>query len=243
VNSQPTGHTGWRDLALNALTGAVAATAAVIYGTLALAYSRFYAELGIRPADAGVQFGAGLAGAAGLTFWVVAIAAAMTIVGVLLWRLMRWLRGHAKTTSLREKPGARDVVLFGTASVVVVGLGLIAHFMVTADSWADRVKHGQPVEPVTIGGIEILGARADLARVEAIAEGEQSSTLRALEQRPAANPELLYLGRSSTSVVLYDSHSHRSEHIPSAYVIVTSLNCETKLSKERACKRLRERDR
>jgi hypothetical protein len=215
--------------------------AAVIYGALALAYSRFYAELGVRPADAGVEFGAGLAGAAGLTFCVVAVAAVMTIVGAAVLRVTR-LRGHANTQNGRAKLG-RTVVLLATLSVVVVGLGFIAYFTVVADSWADRVKRGEPVEPLAIGNIEILGARADLARIEAVAEGQKSSTLRELEQRSIANPRLLYLGRSSTGIVLYDSKNHHAVHIPRTYVIVTSLNCETKNSKDRACERLRERDR
>lgn len=217
--------------------------ATVIYGALALAYSRFYAELGVRPADVGVQFGTGLAGAAGLTFGIVAVAAAMTIIGAALWILAGRLLGRTRLSFFQEKVSGRGVVLAAAATVVILGLGFTGYFMFTADSWADRVKQGKPVEPVMIIGVEILGVRADLAQVEPVADGDESATLRALERRPDVNPELLYLGRSSAAVILYDSKTQSAEHIPDAYVIVTALNCETKMSKAKACVRLRERER
>jgi hypothetical protein len=242
VTSHSDDGSAWRDLAINALTGAVAVLAAVIYGILALAYSKFYAELGVRPADAGVEFGAGLAGSAGLTFFIVVMAAALTGVGVAVWRVTRPLRRRAPSTLLTKDVTPRVAVQAGAAMVGLVGVVFVLRFIIAADQWADRVKRGEPVEPLSFAKVEVLGARADLVQVEAVGDGTESTKLQALEKRSRQNPELLYLGRSSTHVLLYDSQLQRTVQIPSGSVVVTAFNCETKLSTDPACQRLRNGD-
>src|SRR5919106_5359470 len=66
---------GLRDFALKAFPVGVALGAGAVYGLLILAYSEFYKELGVRPADVGLDYGRGLGGAAGLALFAVVMFA------------------------------------------------------------------------------------------------------------------------------------------------------------------------
>jgi hypothetical protein len=75
----------WRELPA-ALGAAVLVSGVVVYGLLATAYDKFYSELGLTPADVGVQYGQALGGTAALTILVVLSMAATTGV---FWLLLR----------------------------------------------------------------------------------------------------------------------------------------------------------
>lgn len=58
----------WKDAP--GIIGAIAfLSGVVIYGLLATAYDKFYAELGLTPADVGMQYGKTLGGAAPRPSW------------------------------------------------------------------------------------------------------------------------------------------------------------------------------
>ncbi|HEV2061050.1 MAG TPA: hypothetical protein VGR11_16990, partial [Solirubrobacteraceae bacterium] len=67
----------------------VAVGAALGYGVLILSYSEFYAELGVRPGDVGLEFGPGLGGIAGVAVLLIGGGAA---AGFLYVALSRWLK-------------------------------------------------------------------------------------------------------------------------------------------------------
>jgi hypothetical protein len=239
----------WRLLAIQTLAGVAAVLTAVIYGVLTLAYSKFYAELGVRPADAGVTYGAGLAGAAGVTIAILLISVVvLALVAVLAAgiRVALWLFKRPLPKLLTKVGPERLAVMVGAALALILGIVYVVTFVEAADEWADRVKGGEPVEPITISigfagvgtDVEILGVRADFARIELVGDGDDSLRLRELARRPLASPELFYLGRSSADVLLYDSQSQRSDQVPSDLVVVTVFNCETARSEDPACVQL-----
>ena len=47
--------------------------------------------------------------------------------------------------------------------------------------------------------------------------------------------ELMYLGRTSSTVVLYDPESQHAIYVPAAMVMVETSNCETKFNREAKC--------
>src|SRR5215211_6527699 len=60
----------WLKDATSIVGGVIVAAGVVVYGLLATAYDKFYAELGLTPADVGMQYGKTLGGAAALTVLV-----------------------------------------------------------------------------------------------------------------------------------------------------------------------------
>jgi hypothetical protein len=84
----------WRELPA-ALGAAVLASGVVVYGLLAAAYDKFYSELGLTPADVGVQYGKTLGGTAALTILVVLSMAAATGV---FWLLLQRFKSAGKPT-------------------------------------------------------------------------------------------------------------------------------------------------
>lgn len=239
----------WRIFAIETLGVVAAVLTAVIYGVLTLAYSKFYAELAVRPADAGVTYGAGLAGAAGVTITILGISAVvLALVGVLLAGIRVTLRLLRRSLDERlTKVGlGRLAVVLGAAVALIFGIVYVVTFIEAADEWADRVKAGEPVEPITIfiglrgvgADVEVLGVRADFARIEPVGDGDDSPRLQELVKRPLDTPELFYLGRSNAGVLLYDSQTQLSDQIPSDLVVVTVVNCETAGSRDPACIRL-----
>jgi hypothetical protein len=78
----------------------VALGAGVVYGLLILAYSEFYKELGVRPADVGLDYGRGLGGAAGLAL----LAVVVFVVPAGAYLLVRMLRKR-RSSSTSEARG------------------------------------------------------------------------------------------------------------------------------------------
>lgn len=80
ANTSPSGPMSWWK-EVPALVGAVAlTTGVVVYGLLATAYDKFYAELGLTPADVGMQYGKALGGTAALTILVFMSTASLTFI-------------------------------------------------------------------------------------------------------------------------------------------------------------------
>jgi hypothetical protein len=113
--------------------------------------------------------------------------------------------------------------------VCVLFAGLFAR---AANTRADQVKAGLPVEPVRIAGIEILSVRADLAKVKPIdLNARPSSALEELRGRD----KLFYLGRTAGTLVLYDANTQSSWHVPASTLALRVANCETRRVTDPAC--------
>ena len=141
-----------------ALPAAFAVGAALVYGLLILAYSEFYSELGVRPSEVGLQYGPGVGGIAGVAIVVVIVV----VMSLLLFFVGRraYARLAPEKLPRRRSPVSVLMVSLVVVSVCVLVAGLFAR---AANTRADRVKQGLPVEPVRIAGIELLSVRADLA--------------------------------------------------------------------------------
>jgi hypothetical protein len=200
-----------------ALIPAVAAVgAALAYGVLILSYSEFYAELGVRPGDVGLEYGPGLGGIAGV--------AVLLILGLaVLWlyvEISRWMTRRSDSGARkRRRPFLIGAVIVGGLTVAVIAFFLIDD----AREAAAKARNGTPVGPLTLKGVEVVALRADRAEViPADPQAANSETYRQLKNREP----LMYLGRSGSGLVLYDPDRERSWQIPASMFTVRTLNCE-----------------
>jgi len=116
----------WKDAP--GIVGALALlSGVVVYGLLATAYDKFYAELGLTPADVGMQYGKTLGGAAALTILV------FVVMGACTWAFQALLRSHAFQSASRE---LRTAVV---AIAAAVGLALLVASVATGGVLAGLV--------------------------------------------------------------------------------------------------------
>jgi len=211
----------------SALPAALALGAALVYGLLILAYSEFYSELGVRPSEVGLQYGPGVGGIAGVAIVLLVVV----VISLLLFVIVR--RAFPRIAAKESEEG-RSPLFLATVCLVVVSvcISVAALFARAANSRADRVKLGLPVEPVRIAGIELLSVRADLAEVTPTdLNARPSSGLEHLRGRE----KLLYLGRNSGTLVLYDANTQSSWHVPASALAVRVANCETRHATDPDC--------
>lgn len=182
----------WRELVVTVAAPLLAIATALLYGILVLAYSEFHAELGVRPVDAGVNYGPGLGGAAGIVALIAGLSlvlTAITLAGCWAAPLLRTRHrshpddpdadGVAETAT--AEPVSRRSAVSGVAKAVVstaavwgcVIAVLLAGWLINgANNRADAVKRGKPLEPLRVFGLELLSIRADIADVEILRSGE-----------------------------------------------------------------------
>jgi hypothetical protein len=130
--------------------------AVLVYGFLILTYSQFYAELGVRSSEVGVQYGPGVGGIAGVALVLIVFAGLPAAIYALA------ARRYPKLATHRAIALAAAVILVGVCALTV------AFFVKEADDRADRVKKGAPLEPVRFIGLEILSMGADLASLRPV---------------------------------------------------------------------------
>lgn len=201
--------------------GAVVALAGIfIFGVLMLAYGQFYRELGVSLNDAGVEYGKALGGVAGLT--IVLLVSTMLVAGVV------WIAATLKGGSVEFLP-----TLYCT--FILLALAAAVALPVIANSRADAVKTGKPVESVRIPviGVEILATRAAPADVQLIQSEEGTKLAQSLG---ALRPPLFYIGQGRGEIVLYDQPAQQAIFVPSNLVgLLEVRNCETKRSDKKIC--------
>lgn len=111
----------------------------VVYGLLTVAYDTFYAELGLTPADVGVQYGSSIGGAAALTVVVFLITAGL---GTALWLGL-------------TRPILTNMTTASPTRAVIVGLMLAGALVVLAAFLIDDsalLVAGWAVVAVLLGG-------------------------------------------------------------------------------------------
>jgi hypothetical protein len=110
------------------IVGAIAlVSGVVVYGLLATAYDKFYSELGLTPADVGVQYGKTLGGAAALTILVLMV---MVLCTWGFWALL--VNGGFRSESGRW----RTAVVAVTA---VIGVAVLASTVLTVGAFSGVV--------------------------------------------------------------------------------------------------------
>jgi hypothetical protein len=229
ASSDPTRKNIVEEIAI-VLPVALAVGAALVYGLLIVAYSEFYSELGVRPSDVGLQYGPGVGGIAGVAIVLVfVVLMSLLLLVVIGRRAFPWLADDDEGSTRWRSPVLVLTVSLVVFLVCVLFAGLFAR---AANTRADQVKAGLPVEPVRIAGIDVLSVRADLAKVKPIdLNARPSSALQELRGRD----KLFYLGRTAGTLVLYDANTQSSWHVPASALALRVANCETRRATDPAC--------
>jgi hypothetical protein len=221
-----------------------------VYGLLILAYSQFYAELGVRPSEVGLQYGPGIGGIAGVAIVLVLASAGVCILYAAVELARSAFRRPPRPAPHRRAAGdgrtkveelwalwpdhLRDRRTIAVRVIVItltVSLVFGSYMLVVADRQADTVKEGGVIEPWRfLFGIEVLGVRADPAAVQPVSRSRTDA-----EPAPRRLPvgDLFYLGRSDGTVVLYEAGRKGEQHVwhlPASAISVRASNCETKHS-------------
>jgi hypothetical protein len=185
---------------------------------LIVSYSEFYAELGVRPSEVGLELGPGLGGIVGVTVLLILALAVLSVYAIVI---SRWLapasgpEARARARTLLVGP----LIVGGLVAVLVIGWFLNDD----ARDAAEDARRGTPVGPLTIRGLEVVALRADRAYVSPVdPKAAETETYRALSHRA----RLMYLGRSGNTLVLYDLDRQSSWRIPASMFTVRTLNCE-----------------
>jgi hypothetical protein len=242
----------WKEL-LAAAASIATLGSVLIYGLLALGYSEFYRELGLTPRDVGVEVGKTVGDAVGLAIVLIVAsslaAAIVEAVGQLAgWikplnrfvRRWKWSRRAAERLD-RHSRLRRFTALFVAASVVwFVTTAIVLRSV--ANTRADDVKKGRPVEPVRAGlallgfsPLEVLAVHAD--PIVAIASLRDGGDVPAKLREAQVRGRLFYIGRSSGSAVLYDAGKQHHFVVPATSLVFELSNCETKLNVGEECER------
>jgi hypothetical protein len=97
----------------------------------------------------------------------------------------------------------------------LVGGALLITIPLVVGPRAERVTDGEPVGPIRIPGITLLDVSARRASIEPTGDGAKAQAVSGLSRR-----ELLYLGRSAGTIVLFDPAVDRAVYVPSSTAIV-----------------------
>jgi hypothetical protein len=86
---------------IGSLTPAIVAVgAALVYGLLIVPYSEFYAELGVRPSEVGLELGPGLGGIVGIAVLVI-----LALIVLFLYTVVSRSLAHASRPAAGQRPG------------------------------------------------------------------------------------------------------------------------------------------
>jgi hypothetical protein len=119
---------------------------------------------------------------------------------------------EAEAWTDRPRHSQRGPLLFAIAVLLLVLMPLAP---LLAFPRANEVKRGQEVSPVKVLGITVLAIRASHAAVQATGKPGDTSAIDTLRSR-----ELLYLGRTDGSVVLYDGRSNEAIYVPASLIVL-----------------------
>jgi hypothetical protein len=202
----------WRD-ALGHLPAFVIAGGLVLYGYLSISYYSFYSRLGVDPNDLGLSYTGTLARSSG---FVVAYLLGAFLLLPLPSR--RWYRGASAWAKRATRVAlAISVVILGMAAGVLPG---------AARGAARHVEAGEPVGPVRLQlpllrmELVLLAIHADPAYVEPAGKPGEFPAVERLRQE-----DLLYLGQSTGTVVLYDPAAQEAVYVPAGSIVLHVSNC------------------
>ena len=133
----------WKDA--SGIAGAIALlSGVVVYGLLATAYDKFYAELGLTPADVGVQYGKTLGGAAALTILV------FVVMGACYLAFQALLDRHAIPSISSRKRNAVVAITAALGLAIFVASvasgGVLAGLVLAASLYLLYAGFGKPPE-------------------------------------------------------------------------------------------------
>lgn len=131
--------------------------------------------------------------------------------------LLRAVEAHlaaAREAARRDRPrySQRGPLLFAIAVLLLVLMPLAP---LLAFPRANEVQRGREVSPVRVLGITVLAIRASYAAVQATGKPGETIAIDSLRSR-----QLLYLGRTDGSVVLYDGQSDEAIYVPASMIVL-----------------------
>jgi hypothetical protein len=197
--------------ALDHLPGLIVASGLLLYGYLSLNYYSFYSHLGVDPNDVGLSYTGTLARSSG--FVLVYFLPALT----LLVPPTRWRRG---SKWLRRAQWAAWL-----AAITILGV-VIGSIHGTTSAAVRHVEAGAPVRPVEAQlplmrmTLVFLAIHADPAYVEPAGKAGDFPGFERLRQK-----NLLYLGQSNGTVVLYDPALQEAIYVPASSIVLHVINC------------------
>jgi hypothetical protein len=198
--------------ALDHLPGLVVAGGLLLYGYLSLSYYSFYGHLGVDPNDVGLSYTGTLARSSGFV-----LAYSLPAFGLLLPSTRRWL-GASRWARRAQR------VIWGIAVLtLVMAVGLIYD---AASAAVRHVEAGAPVRPLETQlplipmKFVLLAIHADPAYVEPAGKPGEFPGFERLRQK-----DLLYLGQSSGTVVLYDPGLQEAVYVPASSIVLHVINC------------------
>jgi hypothetical protein len=113
----------------------------------------------------------------------------------------------------RERP--RHSQRLPLLAILILLLVLMPLAPLLAYPRANEVRRGQEVSPVRVFGITVLAVRASHAAVRATGKPGETVAIDYLRSR-----DLLYLGRTDGTIVLYDSRSDEVIHVPASLIVL-----------------------
>jgi hypothetical protein len=133
---------------------------------------------------------------------------------VVLDAVGRHMAAAREAEAWRERPphSQRIPLLF---AILILLLVLMPLAPLLAYPRADEVRRGQEVSPVRVFGITVLAIRASHAAVRATGKPGETVAIDYLRSR-----DLLYLGRTNGTIVLYDSQSDEAIHVPASLIVL-----------------------
>jgi hypothetical protein len=211
----------WRD-ALGHLPAVLIASGLLLYGYLSICYYRFYGSLGVDPNDVGLSYTGTLARSSGF------VAAYLLIVFFMIPLIGVQGRPGASRNARTTRMVAR---VLRVIPVVILGLAL-GHTSGKAEDAARHVKAGEPAREVQIrlpwpASIEfiLLAVHADPVFVEPAGKPGDFPAVERLRE-----DELLYLGQSSGTVVLYRPVSGEAVYVPASSIVLHVSDCSDELA-------------
>jgi hypothetical protein len=202
--------------AIGHLPSLLAIGAAMLYGYLSICYTRFYGALKVDPSDVGLSYTGTLARSPG---FAATLLVAITLIPFL--QIPTWLPAPVRA-SLNRRRTRLNVALL--VSVMSIAFGITLGFAVGA---AHAVKAGKPMRPLQVefpGGASLptlLAIHAEPATVEPAGKPGDSPALEHLQDH-----DLLYLGQSAGTMVLFDAESQQAIYVPSNSVILYLDSCD-----------------
>jgi hypothetical protein len=193
----------WRD-ALGQLPTVLIAGGLLLYGYLSVCYYSFYNRLGIDPNDVGLSYTGTLARSSGFV-WAYLLAV------FFLLPLPSTRRPRSDSRTLER---ARRVI---AVALLALTLGLISG---TAQGAAGHVEEGEPVRPVelrllVLPPLILLAIHADPVHVEPAGKPGDFPAVERLQEH-----DLLYLGQSTGTVVLYNSTTQEAVYVPASSIVL-----------------------
>jgi hypothetical protein len=202
----------WGD-ALGHLPAFVIAGGLLLYGYLSISYYTFYGRLGVDPNDVGLSYTGTLARSSG--FVVAYLLGAFLLLSLPSrgWHrgASRWARRTARVTLVIS------FLILGMAAGVLPG---------AARGAARHVEAGEPVGPVRLRlpfprmEFVLLAIHADPAYLEPAGKPGESPAVERLREQ-----DLLYLGQSTGTVVLYNPATQEAVYVPASSIILHVSDC------------------